>query len=144
MNADQMKEFVELCRKIADPDWEPQPGELIGTHFGGLLVTYKKRAERSVTGAVIGHIVTNEHGIDIRFDDDHFRETFVRIPPVYDYQHPERGLWGMVDWSDWYSNVLADGAFLLSWEGRGTKQISDILPIALAKAIIWQEERKER
>lgn len=71
----------------------------------------------------------------------------IRIPPVYDPEHPERSLWGMVDWCSIELRSLYEGNASIFG-----KDYSNIFPkirkidyevpldIALLKAIIWRVE----
>ena len=126
MNADQMKEFVELCKHQAIAG---KRGEWVGTDHAWWEDTGKPEtcyADAPTDQAISGQLA-------------------VWLPPVYNYQNPERGLWGMVDWqyvhtADYMTN---DGDFWL-YDKRGTGEdgeFSGPLPLVLAKAIIWQHER---
>lgn len=155
MNADQMKEFVKLCKHPAiagkqgrstcnedSEEWERDWFE--GDHFW-----YQGE---------IRTIISN-NGVSLSFSPPHIRRYMaipdcvhlttkrsqvVWLPPVFDYQHPERGLWGMVDWKS--VNLYTHITGLVGIVDKKTKY--DIwagsLPIALAKAIIWQAERRPR
>lgn len=70
---------------------------------------------------------------------------WINTPPVYDPEHPERSLWGMVDWNvglpqpSFFSNEPLQVDLLgRVYTGNGKW---DDLDIALLKAIIWQMER---
>ena len=125
MNADQMKEFVELCKH---PAIAGRRGEWVGTDHAWWEDTGRPEtcyADAPTDQAISGQLA-------------------VWLPPVYDYQHPERSLCGMVDWTKWHSGADLRGHYAMTWEGKGAVAICDPLPIALAKAIIWQHERRPR
>ncbi len=159
MNADQMKEFVKLCKHPAiagkqgrstcnedSEEWERDWFE--GDHFW-----YQGE---------IRTIISN-NGVSLSFSPPHIRRYMaipdcvhlttkrsqvVWLPPVFDYQHPERGLWGMVDKTSrvdilWQSNNTVKVEIFNLWN-QFCYSITGPLPIALAKAIIWQAERRPR
>lgn len=118
MNADQMKELVKLCRHEAIAG---KRGEI---QFGD----FAWYPEIKRIGTLSPYIEHNQ---------------FVWLPPVYDYQHPERGLWGMVEWDNaTIINTVSNGIVCVSTYGPVTQHFGP-LPIALAKAVIWQSERKQ-
>ena len=137
MNADQMKEFVELCKHpaIAGKMGMAIQGDDI-LCSDGIIRTYK-------TIDVFGTIATNSYEVDQRISGK-----IVVIPPIYDYQRPERGLWGMVDKTSrvdilWQSNNTVKVEIFNPWN-QFCYSITGPLPLALAKAIIWQHERRPR
>lgn len=136
MNADQMKEFVELCKHpaIAGKMGMAIQGDDI-LCSDGIIRTCK-------TIDAFGTIATNADGIDQRI----YGEISI-IPKTFDYQYPERGLWGMVDWARWnVESVFSATITPVIIDARDEKKAPFptplSLPIALAKAIIWQHERR--
>jgi len=134
MNADQMREFVELCKHPAIA------GKREGWMVGDLL--YNKSTDTILIYGNAGN--AREQSIFIKMQD--LKNCNTWLPPVCDYQHPERGLWGMVDWLNWELETLF--SVEIAPVVIDTRQVSNIplpeampLPIALAKAIIWQHER---
>ena len=70
-------------------------------------------------------------------------ENAVVLPPVFDIQHPERSFDGMLEsyelvkWKRGYYVIASIGTRLVRFDGATPG-------IALAKAVIWQAERRER
>ena len=64
------------------------------------------------------------------------------IPKVYDWQNPERGLWGMVDWKAYTFDIKYDGTVFLNKRSLTLQidciSIGDIFT-ALLKALCEQE-----
>jgi len=122
---DWLPEFVELCKHPA-----------IAGKKGALLC-----------GDEVYH---HRYGISIfcEFCDEGQREVYeshIWLPKTEDREHPERGLWGMVDKTSrvdilWQSNNTVKVEIFNLWN-QFCYSITGPLPIALAKAIIWQHER---
>jgi hypothetical protein len=52
-------------------------------------------------------------------------EDFAYLPIPIDPRNPERGLWGMVDWSRFWCEVYSDGHLLIRRRPRNEYDISD-------------------
>lgn len=74
-------------------------------------------------------------------------ETALHIPKVYDWQNPERGLWGMVDWKAYTFDIKHDGTVFLNKRSLTLQidciSIGDIFT-ALLKALCEQGEYDQR
>jgi hypothetical protein len=132
MNADQMREFVELCKH---PAIAGRRGEWVGTDHAWWEDTGRPEtcyADAPTDQAISGQLA-------------------VWLPPVYDYQHPERGLIGMLTKSgifsmdlEWQPGLIEGWRVSINWY-KDIHQFTGATPaIALAKAIIWQHERRKR
>ena len=68
---------------------------------------------------------------------------FLRIPKAIDWQNPERGLWGMIDWGKQHGEIMPDGdVWIFSipyFEHHQPKFKADPFT-ALLKALAEQEE----
>ena len=102
--------------------------------------------------AVIVQIKKEEGLLYARFEDsrnflsaDTFcfaNNNFLRIPKPIDWQNPERGLWGMVDWKAYTFDIKHDGTVFLNKRSLTLQidciSIGDIFT-ALLKALCEQE-----
>ena len=72
--------------------------------------------------------------------------SFLLIPKPIDWQNPERGLWGMIDWQKFYANTYTDAKIVIQKRPRNEHDF-DALEIrfmadpftALLKALVQQE-----
>jgi hypothetical protein len=136
MTTEQLREFVELCKH---PAIAGKRGEWVGTDHAWWEDTGKPEtcyADAPTDQAILGQLA-------------------VWLPPVYDYQHPERGLWGMVNAVEKYLCepdfekrglfTFKSKRFRFTIRERDGEEVKNFYgssaPIALAKAIIWQHER---
>lgn len=137
MNADQMKEFVELCK-------HPAIAGKRGEWVMGDLVSHRDEIAPVSSINDDGVWVRSKYAVTNVFLDN---DVAVWLPPVFDYQHPERGLWGMVDWQYVHTaNYMTDDGDFWLYDKRGAGsngEFSGPLPLVLVKTIIWQHERKE-
>jgi hypothetical protein len=66
----------------------------------------------------------------------------IRLPHPIDREHPERGLWGMVDWDKWEGEITISGNLCLTNEDTEIDDICDTpyLALLLALAHQWKVE----
>ena len=66
----------------------------------------------------------------------------IRLPQVHDWQNPERGLWGMVDWKK-YAGDIQDNGEISIIEIDGDFSIRAAPELALLRACMHQWEIEE-
>jgi len=87
------------------------------------------------------HYFDKDYEIKKQSNKDLFHH-LIRIPKPIDWQNPERGLWGMVDWEKWnIENTRSDDGSVLVFQKMsiGGKQVITDPFTALLKALCEQE-----
>lgn len=69
-------------------------------------------------------------------------ENAIRLPLPIDLINPERGLWGMIDWSKWFPVIQEDGTIKMS-ENDGDMEFISPPTEALLQALMQQEGIEE-
>jgi len=130
MNADQMKELVELCKHQA-----------IAGRRG-----YWRATDLVVWDETHDMIEPLLHGAPTPLGEKYC----TWIPHAFDCQRPERSLWGMIGGDYLEKKIIREEREIVRVILVHKRMVSDtifresVLPIALAKAIIWQHERRLR
>ncbi len=124
MTPDQLNEFVALCQH---PAIAGRRGE-----WQWYDAYYDPEDERPIDEITPGQVRMFRAGGD---GIDHL----IWLPSVYSYTDPSRCLWAWVDWENWGIQVNKSGTAIIS---SPDGIYIDPLPIALAKAVIWQYEQE--
>ncbi len=127
MDAEELRLYTQLQPKIREAMGEWQVGDPL-SYFGKLGFAVKRNGNFGLEAVVDG-----EYQCSIAIDSPEL----IRRPLPIDSRCPERGLWGMVDWSYWsFEDEGNDNARV---SGGGEYVFVGTPTLALLKALAHQE-----
>ena len=138
MTPEQTKEFIELCDHPAIKEkfdgWRIGDKAIIIATGEAVNILYISEISR--TGRVL--ISSN-----LVFKGWMECKHLVWLPPVFSYTNPNRSLWAWVDWELFGLATHEDGLITI-YSPKSNFLYTGPFSIALAKAVIWKWEQKEK